>query len=553
MLLRLSIVNYALINRLDIEFGDRFSVITGETGAGKSIILGALSLMLGQRADNLSLPDKSVKCSIEGTFDLSECDLEGFFQENDLDYETICIIRREITPHGKSRAFINDTPVNLNQLKDLTGMLVDVHSQHQTLLLQESSFQLSVVDSVAGNALLLRRYKQLFREISTLKKELAMLVETNQKSRTELDYLNFLFDELEKASLKSGEQSELEGESEVLTHAEEIKTRLFQVSELLSHGEENVIRRLNEVVANLQVASRYQKESSELSTRVSACLIELRDIAASVERNAEEINYNPARIAEINDRLGLIYQLEQKHHVNSVDDLIAVRDSIEEKIATIDSLDLQIAGKEKQILALQQELTGFSGQLTEKRKAASGVIEKALLETVAQLGMIEAAFRVNITPLADPGRDGSDRIDFLFSANKGIPPAELSRIASGGELSRLMLAVKSLISSASLLPTIIFDEIDTGISGETATRVGSILKKIASNMQVIAITHLPQIAGKGNRHFKVFKFTDETRTYSAIEQLDDEQRITELALMISGDPDSKAARHAAAEMLQNNS
>lgn len=553
MLLRLSIVNYALINRLDIEFGDRFSVITGETGAGKSIILGALSLMLGQRADNLSLPDKSMKCSIEGTFDLSECDLEGFFQENDLDYEAICIIRREITPQGKSRAFINDTPVNLNQLKDLTGMLIDVHSQHQTLLLQDSSFQLSVVDSVAGNTRLLRTYRQLFREMNILKKELAGLMETNLKSRTELDYLNFLFDELEKVSLRSGEQEELESESEVLTHAEEIKTRLFQVSELLNGGEENVIRRLNEVVSNLQAASRFQKESFELSTRVSACLIELRDIAAFVERNAEEISYNPARIAEINERLGLIYQLEQKHRVNSVDELIAVREGIEEKISAIDSLDMQIAEKEKQILAMQQELSVYSGQLTEKRKSASGTIEKAMLETVSQLGMTDAAFMVNITPLADPGRDGCDRIVFLFSANKGIAPAELSKIASGGELSRLMLAVKSLISSASLLPTIIFDEIDTGISGETATRVGNILKKIASNMQVIAITHLPQIAGKSNRHFKVFKFTDETRTYSAIEQLNDEQRITELALMISGDPDSIAARHAAAEMLQNNS
>ncbi|MFH1119232.1 MAG: DNA repair protein RecN [Bacteroidota bacterium] len=553
MLLRLSIVNYALISKLDIEFGDRFSVITGETGAGKSIILGALSLMLGQRADNLSLPDKTTKCSIEGTFDISECDLEGFFLENDLDYDSICIIRREISPNGKSRAFINDTPVNLNQLKDLTGLLIDVHSQHQTLLLQESSFQLSVVDSVAGNARILRKYRQIFKELIVFKKELDILVETNQKARTELDYLNYLFDELDKACLKPGEQEELENESEILTHAEEIKTRLFQVNELLSHGEDNVIRRLNEVSAHLLTAAKYQKESVELSERIAGCLIELRDIASVVERKAEEISFNPARINEINERLGLLYQLEQKHRVKSADDLISVRVGIEEKITGIDSLDQQIAEIQNKIILKKLELSGVANQLTEQRISASEIIERSLVETVTQLGMKDAFFKVSIAPLTEPGKDGADRIVFLFSANKGVPPAELSKIASGGELSRLMLAVKSLISSASLLPTIIFDEIDTGISGETATKVGNILKKIAVNMQVIAITHLPQIAGKSNKHFKVFKFTDETRTYSDIELLTNEQRIAELALMISGDPDSLAARHAAAEMLQNNS
>lgn len=553
MLLHLSIINYALITKLEIGFGHKFSVITGETGAGKSIILGAIALMLGQRADNLNLTDKTTKCSIEGTFDISECDLEPFFIENDLDYDSTCVIRREITPQGKSRAFINDTPVNLNQLKDLTSRLIDVHSQHQTLLLQESSFQLSVVDSVAGNATLLSQYRQLYMELTGLRKSLTVLTETNLKARTELDYLNFLFDELEKVSLKPGEQEELENESGILTHAEEIKTRLFKVAELLDQGEDNVIHRLNEVAANLLAASKYQNESAELGERISACLIELRDIAAIVERRAEEISFNPDRINEINERLGLLYNLEQKHRVKTVDELILVRDGIEDKIAGIDSLDQQILTLEKEISEKQAGLTGLAEELSRRRHAVSDNIERSLIDTVTQLGMKDAVFKVSISPLNEPGRDGMDRIVFLFSANKGIPVAELSKIASGGELSRLMLAVKSLISSASLLPTIIFDEIDTGISGETATRVGNILKKIASKMQVIAITHLPQIAGKSNQHLKVFKFTDDIRTYSDIEQLNDEQRIAELALMISGDPDSHAARQAAVEMLQNNS
>ncbi|MHC1774189.1 MAG: DNA repair protein RecN [Lentimicrobium sp.] len=553
MLLHLSIVNYALITRLDIAFGQKFSVITGETGAGKSIILGAISLMLGQRVDNLSLADKSSKCSIEGTFDISACDLEPFFSENDLDFDTTCIIRREITPQGKSRAFINDTPVNLNQLKDLTSRLIDVHSQHQTLLLQESSFQLSVVDSVAGNTELLSEYRQAFRELAGLRKTLAGLNENNLKARAELDYLNFLFDELEKASIRPGEQEELEDESQLLTHAEEIKTRMFQVAGLLSLSEDNVIRRLNEAFTNLQTASKYQKESSELAERVSACLIELRDIATIVERRAEEISFNPDRISEINERLGLLYNLEQKHRVKTIDELILVKNGIEEKIFAIDSLDQQIAALEKQVEDKKNRLAEMASRLSERRSSVCGTIERSLIETVTQLGMKDAVFKVGITPLYEPGRDGADRIVFLFSANKGIPPAELSKIASGGELSRLMLAVKSLISSASLLPTIIFDEIDTGISGETANRVGNILQKIALNMQVIAITHLPQIAGKSNQHFKVFKFTDDKRTYSDIEQLNGEQRITELALMISGDPDSAAARSTAKEILQNNS
>lgn len=552
MLLRLSIVNYALISKLDIEFGEKFSVITGETGAGKSIILGAIALMLGQRADNLTLPDASSKCQIEGSFDISALELDSFFEDNDLDYENPCIIRREITPQGKSRAFINDTPVNLNQLKELTSRLIDVHSQHQTLLLQDSSFQLSVVDSVAGNSSSLGHYRNLYKEISRLRKTHEELISQDTRARSELDYFNFLFEELERVTLREGEQEQLESEAEVQSHAEEIKTRLFQVSELLGNSDDNVLRRLNEAANHLNAVSRFQKQTEEMSRRIQECIIELRDISTAIEKQGDAISYSPERLSEINERLGLLYQLEQKHHVNSVGELILIRDELEQKIGRVDSLGQEVAALEKLLDEKQNELDMLAENLSEGRKAAAPLIEKALTGTVASLGMKDATFRVDISPLGEPGRDGADRVVFMFSANKGVTPAELSRIASGGELSRLMLAVKSLISSRKLLPTILFDEIDTGISGDTATRVGNILKKISDTMQVIAITHLPQIAGKSNEHFKVYKYTDAERTYSAIEKLNPEQRIAEIALMISGDPVSSAARKTAEELLQNN-
>lgn len=552
MLLRLSIVNYALIRELDIGFGNSFSVITGETGAGKSIILGALSLILGQRVDNLSLPDKSAKCTIEGFFDISACELEGFFSENDLDYDSVCIIRREITPQGKSRAFINDTPVNLNQLKDLTSRLIDVHSQHQTLLLQESSFQLSVIDSVAGNKNLLKSYKQVFKELNRFKNEYTSLVEKNSKAKAELDYLNFVFEELDRAALKAGEQSELEAESEIQNHAEEIKNKLYLVAEIMSNSEDNIIRRLNEAGAQLQTIAGFDAELTEAGRRLAECLIEIRDIAATIDQKAGDISYNPGRITEINERLDLLYQLEQKHRLRTVEELIQLKEDLEIRISAIDSLDLQIADLEKAILAKEKALNVLAGQLSEKRKIASLKIEHSMIETIGQLGLKDARFKVEFMQMDVAGRDGRDAITFMFNANKGSELKELSKIASGGELSRLMLAVKSLISTSSLLPTIIFDEIDSGISGDIASKVGNILHKMAGTMQVIAITHLPQLAGKSSEHFKVFKFTDDSSTWSTIEKLNDEQRIGELAMMISGNASLESARQTARELLRNN-
>lgn len=551
MLLRLSIVNYALISRLDIGFGRNFSVITGETGAGKSIILGAISLMLGQRADNISFPDPGAKCTIEGTFDLSHCDLEAFFQENDLDYDVNCIIRREVSPQGKSRAFINDTPVNLNQLRELTSRLIDVHSQHQTLLLQESSFQLSVLDSVAGNASLLQEYRKLYKEVTTLRKELAEVEARDAKAQAEADYLNFISDELSKASLKPDEQELLENEAESLTHSEEIKTRLYSAVNALSQGEENILRSLNEVNSSLQQAARYRREIAELQERVAACVIELRDLDAAIQQHLEAVVYNPQRLGEINDRLNLIYHLQHKHRAKTVEELLKTFEDIDNRIAAIEHLGqekIRLAGLINQKSA---DLLKLAQALSESRSKVIRETEITLLETISMLGMPNARFEVKHSLSVEPGHDGIDRIQFLFSANKGVAIAELSKIASGGELSRLMLAVKSLISGAALLPTIIFDEIDTGISGETATKVGTILTWIASRMQVIAITHLPQIAGRSDQHFKVFKFEDGLRTWSAIEQLNPDQRIAELANMISGDADSPAARNAAKELLLN--
>lgn len=552
MLIRLSIKNYALIRELDIEFSKPFSVITGETGAGKSIILGALSLILGQRADIQAFSDNTVKCTIEGTFDLSKCSLKPFFVENDLDYEPVCIIRREITPQGKSRAFINDTPVNLNQLKEITSHLVDVHSQHQTLLLQESAFQLSVVDSVADNAQLLQHYKLIYKELNDLKSRRSELQASHKQSEIELDYLNFVVEELVKANLVAGEQGEIESEVNILSHAEEIKVKLYSAAEALIHREENLIKQLNELNNLLATAAKYHDDISGLSERLTGVNLELKDIASSVDYLAENTSFDPERLEKLSDRLNLLYQLEQKHHVQTVEELIEIRDGIEHKINGIISLSEDIELLNKAVEHKTEALGSSADELTQKRMNILPGIENEILSIITQLGMKDAGFKISISPLEVPGKNGKDKITFLFSANKGAPLNDLSRVASGGELSRLMLSVKSIISSSSLLPTIIFDEIDSGISGDVASKVGNILNKMADNMQVIVITHLPQIAGRSKEHFKVYKYIENEKTYSSIERLDDANRISELALMISGDADLGVARETAKELLRNN-
>ena len=552
MLIRLSIKNYALIRELDIEFSQPFSVITGETGAGKSIILGALSLILGQRADIQSFSDNTVKCTIEGAFDLSKCALQAFFIENDLDYEPVCIIRREITPQGKSRAFINDTPVNLNQLKEITSHLVDVHSQHQTLLLQETAFQLSVVDSVANNALLLQQYKLIYTELNDLESKSNELQSRQKQSAAELDYLNFVFEELDKARLIAGEQELIESELNILSHAEEIKTKLYTASLLLTHSDENLIKQFNELNTLFAAAAKYHDDIASLSERLSGLTLEIKDIAISVDHLSENISYDPERLQELNERLNILYLLEQKHHVQTLEELIQIRNGIEHKINGIASLDEEIELLNKSIELKTVQLIKAAEALSQKRKDILPGIESEIISIITQLGMKDADFKVAISALETPGKNGMDKVTFLFSANKGAPMKDLSKVASGGELSRLMLAVKSIISSSSLLPTIIFDEIDSGISGDVASKVGNILNKMADNMQVIVITHLPQIAGRSKEHFRVYKYTEDEKTFSSIERLNDIDRISELALMISGDAELGVARETAKELLRNN-
>jgi DNA repair protein RecN (Recombination protein N) len=549
MLCRLSVNNYALIRNLDIEFGKPFSVITGETGAGKSIILGALSLILGNRADNITFVDPTKKCSVEGTFDISKCELETFFDDNNLDYDSQCIIRREITPQGKSRAFINDTPVNLSQLKEITGRLIDVHSQHQTLLLRENSFQLSVVDAVADNNKLLKKYKETYKKYRNLKRELEETRVREQKEKTELDYLVFIVEELRNASLTKGEQDQLEQDLEVQSHAEEIRSKLYMANGLLNEDDENLIKKLKEVFNNVSAASRYYADLKVLSERIDSTLLELKDIAEVISDTMEKIQYNPELMSQINYRLNIIYRLEQKHHAKDIDELLVLAENYEKRISGIESLDQKISELEKKSQECYKELIEQSDELSQRRRSRSSEIERSIEETISLLGIKDGKFSILWHISTEPSADGSDEVKFLFSANRGSAPNDISKIASGGELSRLMLAVKSLISTNNLLPTIVFDEIDTGISGEIAGKVGNILRKISKHMQVITITHLPQIAALGNEHFKVYKLTDSTSTWSDITLLNQDEQINELALMISGDNKLQGAREAALELL----
>lgn len=549
MLSRLSVNNYALIRNLDIEFGKHFSVITGETGAGKSIILGALSLILGNRADNIIFVDPLKKCTVEGTFDISKCELEAFFSDNNLDHDSQCIIRREITPQGKSRAFINDTPVNLIQLKEITSRLIDVHSQHQTLLLRENSFQLSVVDAVADNKKLLKQYKETYKRYLSLRKELEETRLKEQKEKTELDYLVFIVEELRNASLVSGEQDQLEQDLEVQSHAEEIRSKLYLAAGILNEDDENIIKKLKEVVNSVIAASRHYADLKVLSERLDSTLLELKDIAEVISDTMEKIHHRPELMALINDRLNIIYRLQQKHHAKDIDELITLAENYEQRISGIESLDQKISELEKKLQECYKDLIEQSDELSHRRKNHSVDIERSIEETISLLGIKDGKFSIMWHSLTEPTAEGRDEVKFLFSANKGSAPNDISKIASGGELSRLMLAVKSLISTNNLLPTIVFDEIDTGISGDIAGKVGNILRKISNHMQVITITHLPQIAALGNEHFKVYKLTDSTSTWSDITRLDQDEQINELALMISGDHKLQGAREAALELL----
>ncbi len=543
MLQFLTIENYALIDHLEFRPGPALTVITGETGAGKSIIMGALGLILGQRADAKAVRSGAGKCVIEAQFDISAYDLEAFFAQNDLEYDaSATIIRREIYATGKSRAFVNDTPVQLPLLRELGSHLIDIHSQHQNLLLGQDAFQLSVVDALAHNQAEYASYRAAYDQLKAHDSKLKALRAQAERDAQEADYIRFQFSQLDDANLVEGEQEELEAEQELLSHAEDIKSCLCQMHEGLDGEGDAVVQMLKSISQKAHELSRIYPDIAEIAQRLESDYIDLKDIADEVDSRSEEVNYDPQRLEQVEERLSLLYSLQKKHGKSSVEELIQLRDELFERIQHIDNSDEEILELEQQVKRLAAEATRLAAILTDTRKQAAQQLQKDLIARVTYLGMPNLRFQVSITPLhssteSSPFKGderGSDHIEFLFSANKNQPLRPAGEVASGGEISRLMLGIKSLVASARTLPTIIFDEIDTGVSGDIADRMGSVMKELSTHLQVITITHLPQVAGKGNQHFRVFKADTDEQTITHIEQLSSDQRIQEIARMLSG-------------------
>ncbi|MFA8435202.1 MAG: DNA repair protein RecN [Marinifilaceae bacterium] len=551
MLRSLSIQNYALINQIEIDFNEGFSIITGETGSGKSILLGALSLIIGQRPDVNVLKDKERKCVIEGTFDIRRYNLEHFFQDNDLDFEEETLLRREILPSGKSRAFVNDSPVSIRLLKEIGLRLVDIHSQNQNLALGDSGFQLRIVDTYARHHDLLDKYKIEYRQFCETKDQLAKQTEEAAKAKADLDYFQFQFNQLDEAALKTDEQEELEQELKTLNHSEEIKSNLYKASGILSAEEMSVLPQLKEAEGALSQLQGFTPEVDEMHRRMESVYIELQDLASELEMKSEAIEYDPARIEYLNERLDLIYSLQQKHRVESVAALLQIQCDLEEKIQQITSSDDVIEQLEKQLKQQTVVLEDVADRLSASRADVIPDIENTIVEQLVQLGMPNVSFKVEQQRLEEFHGEGKDRMIFLFSANKNGRLEEISKVASGGEMSRLMLSIKYLISASTALPSIVFDEIDTGVSGEIADKMGLMMQRMSDNIQVISITHLPQIASKGQFHYKVYKADDELETYSNIIRLSSEERVEELAKMLSGSDLTEAAVENARALLNN--
>lgn len=550
MLSELSIENYILIPALQITFKRGFNAITGETGAGKSILLGALSLILGQRADSQSLLDPTRKCVIEGVFIEAGEAVHDLLKQFDVDDSNSVIVRREIAPNGKSRAFINDTPVQLTQLKELGDRLVDVHSQHSTLYLNEAGFQLSVIDHFAGNDNLQASYRKAFDQYQLLLHQQNELALEDQHQAAEVDFLRFQFDELEKARLMPGEQEQWESELETQLHAEEIKARLHQVAQGLVEGEDNVSATLKSLESLLKQLSGMYLPSVSLHNRLETCAIELADIGHEVASLSEKISYDQARIAELQERLDLIYRLQHKHRVGSVTELCVLRDSFALRLSSIASLADKLAESEKKTKAARQETVRLAEKLTDSRRQSFDAFSQTVIRHLASVGMPQARLTIEHQLLNDLTESGSDRITFLFNANPGSEMRPLSKVASGGELSRLMLAVKTTLANRSLVGTIIFDEIDTGVSGETAARLGKVMQQLSRGVQLIVITHLPQIAAKAATHFMVSKVTIEGQAYSTMTELNENERVEEIATMLGGTSASAEARATAKQLMQ---
>jgi DNA repair protein RecN (Recombination protein N) len=549
MLKKLTVKNYALIRELDVEFHSGFSIITGETGAGKSILLGALSLIIGQRADTSVLKDKDKKCVVEGLFNVAEYGLEELFKEQELDYDNETVIRREIGVSGKSRAFINDTPVSLKIMREVGLRLIDIHSQHKNLELSNHIFQLMVVDACAGNSEILVRYRQVFETYHNLIKELKILEENKGKVNADLEFWNFQFEQLESAALEPDEQNLLEKELEVLNNSEEIKLGLTNISNLLNSEDNPLTGVVKESVSIISKIERFIPGGESLHKRLESVYLELKDTAEEAERSAENIEYNPERLTAVNERLDLIYSLQQKHRLATVDELIALKDELNNKILAVtfnDEKIEQIRGKitEQEVVVLE-----LARQLSDNRETIIPKVEANVNNMLLQLGMPNSQFKVQFTNGQLPNSSGVNSVNFLFSANKSSELNDISKVASGGELSRLMLSIKSLISESKALPTIIFDEIDSGISGEIAGKMGAILTEMSKGMQVINITHLPQIAARGDHHFRVYKKDIENETITNLKLLSKQERVDELAKMLSGEDVTSAAIQNAEELL----
>lgn len=549
MLQKLSIRNYALIDSLDIEFDKGLNIITGETGAGKSIILGALSLILGQRAESKYFFNQDKKCVIEGNFALADNQLKDFFEENDLDFFNETILRREISIDGKSRSFINDTPVNLSILKQIGEKLIDIHSQHATQEINDADFQLLIVDSLANHQTLLVEYRSGFKKLRHERNRLKKLIEDAAEARNKQDYEQFLFNELEQANLKSGEQEELELELEKLTHAETIKRGLLTSTGLLTESEPSALQILKEAQLQLQAIEKFDPAINALFERLKSSIIEIKDIADEVSSLEENTLHSADRLEIINQRLDLFYSLQQKHRASNNDELLALQNQLEQNLNNLLSSDANIEQLEKDIEQLTLSLTKQANALSSNRKKAIKIVEDQTALTLKRVGMPSAKLVLNQKQLSDLNKDGLDEISLLFTANAGQSPAPVNKVASGGELSRLMLAIKALLAKHTSLPTIIFDEIDTGISGETALKVGEVISDLGENMQVISITHLPQIAAKGNAHYFVHKNESGGKTSTGIRKLKADERVGIIAEMLSGKNPGASAIENAKELL----
>ncbi len=537
MLRRLSVENYALIDKLEMELDPHLNIITGETGAGKSILLGALGLLLGAKNDGSAMKDAARNCTVEGTFDLTGCGLEPFFAENDLDYAEETTLTRIITPAGKSRAFVNDVPVQLAQLRELGTRLIDIHSQHQNLILSSEEYRTAALDTVAGNGELLARYGEQYTRMCELRRRLTALREAAERGRRDEEWLRFQTDELTAAALRDGEQSEIEEELALLEHAESIGETLTELRNTLDNDETGVLVQLKNAENNLARLRDHYPTSGEYADRLHAVLEELKDIDASAADASERIDADPERLAKLSGRLDLLIALQQKYHVADEAELIALREKSAAQLAAIVHSDEEIAAAEKDLKEATAAADALADRLHKAREKAAAGFAREILETLAKLGMAETVFRMELTPRAELDRTGRDQVQFLFTANARMTPQPVERIASGGELSRVMLALKALLAKRMQLPTIIFDEIDTGVSGRIADAMGEIIESLAASMQVVDITHLPQVASKGSTHFVVYKRNGRTE----ITRLSDDDRIAEIAKMLSGAQITQAA------------